>query len=56
MASAKTEHQSSIWAALRGVAFELSPYVFAIVAFAAGGLVLTSAATPAIAGRRSAPA
>lgn len=48
MASAKTEHRNSIWAALRGVAFELSPYVFAIVAFAAGGLVLTSAATPAI--------
>lgn len=48
MASARTEYQSRIWAALRGIALELSPYVFAITAFGFGALVLASAATPVI--------
>ncbi len=51
MAAARTEHQNSMGAALRGVALELSPYVFAIGAFAAGALVLVSAATPAMPNR-----
>jgi phosphatidylglycerol lysyltransferase len=37
--------------ALRGILLELSPYVFAVLAFAAGAMVLASAATPAIADR-----
>lgn len=51
MAAARTEYQTSIAEALRGIALELTPYVFAILAFAAGAMVLASAATPAIAAR-----
>lgn len=51
MAAARTEHQNTMGAALRGVALELSPYVFALTAFFGGALVLASAATPAIADR-----
>lgn len=51
LAKARTEYQNKILEALRGVALELSPYVFAILAFAGGLMVLASAATPAIAER-----
>ncbi|MDB5451461.1 MAG: hypothetical protein JWO33_39 [Caulobacteraceae bacterium] len=51
MATARTEYQSTIAEALRGILLELSPYVFAVLAFAAGAMVLASAATPAIAER-----
>jgi phosphatidylglycerol lysyltransferase len=51
VATARTEYQTSILDALRGVLLELSPYVFAILAFASGVMVLASAATPAIAER-----
>jgi lysylphosphatidylglycerol synthetase-like protein (DUF2156 family) len=51
VAQARTEHQSRIVDALRGILLELSPYVFAILAFAAGAMVLASAATPAVAER-----
>jgi phosphatidylglycerol lysyltransferase len=51
VAQARTEYQSRIVDALRGILLELSPYVFAILAFAGGAMVLASAATPAIAER-----
>lgn len=42
------------WGALGGLAFDLSPYVFALLAFAAGLLLLLSNATPAESGRLAA--
>jgi phosphatidylglycerol lysyltransferase len=51
VAQARTEYQSRIVDALRGILLELSPYVFAILAFGGGAMVLASAATPAIAER-----
>lgn len=51
MATARTEYQTGILDALRGIVLELSPYVFALLAFAGGAMVLASAATPAIAER-----
>jgi len=47
----KGEARRRIRAALRDVALELSPYVFAIAAFLAGALLLASAATPALSER-----
>jgi len=51
VATARSEYQTSIAEALRGILLELSPYVFAILAFAAGAMVLASAATRAFASR-----
>ena len=51
MSTTAAVKRQGAWAALGGLAFDLCPYLFALLAFAAGLLLLVSNATPAESGR-----